>query len=387
MGDYPLSFCAKVIHTVSAVSEEASGPTYSIVRGCDSLIEQGQEVTLAALDWAPLSSAIPFLKTFPLGIGPSKLGRSPELHRWLNERAASRTVDVIHNHGLWMMPNVYPGLVARQQGIPLVVSPRGCLAPHAMRSGSAVKRLFWPLVQRPALAATSCFHATAESEYQDIRRMGFREPVAIIPNGIDIPRLDPKEHGVLRTLLFLGRIHPIKGLDMLLPAWKAVQAHFPGWQLRIVGPDNRGYRDKVTRLAEQLHLERVEFAGPLYGDNKFKAYRQADLFVLPSYTENFGVAVAEALASGTPTIVTKGAPWAGLKPLGAGWWVDTNAEALAECLKEALSQSPAHLEEMGRKGREWMMNDYSWQGVGQQFSTLYRWLVQGGDAPAFIRLD
>ena len=217
--------------------------------------------------------------------------------------------------------------------------------------------------------------------------MGFREPVAIIPNGIDIPRLDPKEDRVLRTLLFLGRIHPIKGLDMLLPAWKAVQAHFLGWQLRIVGPDNRGYLDKVKRLAEQLHLERVEFAGPLYGDNKFKAYRQADLFVLPSYTENFGVAVAEALASGTPAIVTKGAPWAGLKTQGAGWWVETSVEALVESLEVALSQTPAQLDKMGRNGRDWMMNDYSWQGIGQEYSNLYSWLVQGGEVPPFVRLD
>ena len=93
----------------------------------------------------------------------------------------------IHNHRLWMMPNVYPGLVARKHNVPLVISPRGTLSEWAFQHGSVVKRLFWPLVQKPALTATSCFHATAESEYKDIRRMGFRQPVAIIPNGIDIP--------------------------------------------------------------------------------------------------------------------------------------------------------------------------------------------------------
>ena len=221
-----------------------------------------------------------------------------------------------------MMPNVYPGQVARRYGLPLVVSPRGTLSEWAMHSGSAVKRLFWPLVQRPSLAATTCFHATAESEYEDIRRMGFRQPVAVIPNGIDIKELQPKSSSGGRTLLFLGRIHPIKGLDMLLPAWRAVQTKFPDWHLRIIGPDNGGYVEKMRRMAHDLKLERIEFCGSLYGQDKWDAYRNADLFVLPTYSENFGMAVAEALASAVPAIVTKGAPWEGLATENAGWWID-----------------------------------------------------------------
>lgn len=374
----------RVIHVVPAITNEASGPSYSVVRLCESLMDRRQDVRLAALDWAPMPSRPQFLQTFPFGLGPRRLGRSPEMRRWLSATAESRTVDLIHNHSLWMMPNVYPGQVAARYGIPLMISPRGTLSEWAMRSGSSLKRVFWPLIQRPALSSTTCFHATAESEYEDIRRMGFHQPVAIIPNGIDIPNLLPKVRGDLRTLLYLGRIHPIKGLDMLLPAWRAVQDRFSEWRLRIVGPDNSGYLAKMQQLASELELQRIEFAGPLHGEAKWRAYAQADLFVLPTYSENFGISVAEALAAGTPAIVTKGAPWRGLANQGAGWWIDIGVDSLVACLEDALSQSSIDLAEMGQRGRGWMAAEYSWPHIAQQMAETYRWVLKGGSKPEWV---
>ncbi len=381
MGD---NFSIRAIHIVPAISEEASGPSYSVVRLCESLIEQGQEVTLAVLDWADLPLPPPFLKIFPLGWGPRRLGRSPAMMQWLSETSRLGLVDLLHNHSLWMMPNAYPGLVAGRQGLPLVVSPRGTLSEWSMHSGSTLKRIFWPLVQKPTLAATSCFHATAESEYADIRRMGFRQPVAIIPNGIDIPNLPPKVSGESRILLFLGRVHPIKGLDMLLPAWQAVQARFPEWRLRIVGPDNGGYLAKMQRLAKKLLLERIEFSGALRGEQKWQAYQQADLFVLPTYSENFGISVAEALAAGTPAIVTKGAPWAGLEARGAGWWTDIGLDPLVACLEDALCRTTDDLNDMGLCGRSWMEENYSWASVGLKMTETYRWILNGSNKPECV---
>jgi glycosyltransferase involved in cell wall biosynthesis len=306
------------------------------------------------------------------------------MKRWLVGQAQSRSVDLIHNHSLWMMPNVYPGQVARRFGIPSVVSPRGTLSEWAIQSSSSIKRVFWPLLQAPALAATACFHATAESEYENIRRMGFRQPVAVIPNGIDIPDLAPKAPGAFRTMLFLGRIHPIKGLDILLPAWRAVQDRFPEWRLHIVGPDNGGYLAQMQRRAGELRLERVEFSGALFGEQKWQAYRQADLFVLPTYSENFGMSVAEALAAGTPAIVSKGAPWAGLDMRGAGWWIDMGLEPLVACLEDALARSTDALEEMGQRGRDWMEAEYSWAPVGRQMAETYCWILNSGNRPKWV---
>jgi glycosyltransferase involved in cell wall biosynthesis len=348
------------------------------------LIGEGVNTTLAALDWETIAKKPPFLKTFRLGGGPRRLGRSPEMKQWLSMMAASQSVDLIHNHSLWMMPNIYPGQVARRQNIPLMVAPRGTLSVWAMKSGTSVKRIFWPLVQRPALAATTCFHATAMSEYQDIRRMGFRQPVAIIPNGIDIPDLHPSVEKNDRTLLFLGRIHPVKGLDMLLPAWQVVQERFTEWKLRIVGPDNAGYLSQMKQMATVLNLERVEFTGPLFGPQKWQAYRDADLFILPTYSENFGMAAAEALAAGTPVIVSKGAPWSGLNTRQAGWWIDIGVGPLVACLELALAESPADLSARGLRGREWMKAEYSWQHIGRQMAETYEWILNGGTKPEWI---
>jgi glycosyltransferase involved in cell wall biosynthesis len=242
-------------------------------------------------------------------------------------------------------------------------------------------------MQGPVLHAASCFHATAESEYEDIRRLGFMQPVCILPNGIDVPPLAVRSMSGRRHLLFLGRIHPKKGLDILLRAWQAVERQFPDWDLHIAGPDNGGHLAEMQALAVQLRLARVNFLGPLYGEEKLCAYREAGMFVLPTHSENFGLTVAEALAAGTPAIVTKGAPWGGLVKEGAGWWINIGVDPLVACLEQALATPPEHLAEMGRAGREWMLRDYSWEPIGAQLSTVYRWLLEGGEAPSCLRLD
>ncbi|MCP9451546.1 MAG: glycosyltransferase [Nitrospira sp.] len=375
----------RAIHTVASITYEAGGLSYSVVRLCESLIKQGHDITLSVLNDPPRLSYPHFVRAFPMGIGPRKLGRSPAMARWLAREGSSRTVDILHSHSMWMMPNVYPGIVARRYRIPLIVSPRGTLSSWAMASGSFVKRFFWPLVQRPAISAAACFHATAESEYEDIRRLGFRQPVAIIPNGIDIPEPIPKREQPLRTLLFLSRIHPKKGLDLLLPAWQAVQDHFPAWRLVIAGPrDSDGYLEKMQALAAQLELKRLEFIGEVKGAQKWETYSQADLFVLPTYSENFGNVVAEALASGIPAIVSKGAPWAGLVEKRAGWWIDIGVAPLVSCLMQALALSSDQLSEMGQRGRRWMQEEFSWDCLGHRMTRTYEWIIHGGVKPAWV---
>ena len=375
----------RTTQVVSAISEEAAGPSYSVVRLCESLIANGQNVKLAVLDWTPMPSPPGFVMAFPLGFGPRRLGRSPEMCRWLFEQAKSRPVEIIHNHGLWMMPNVYPGAVAKKHDVPLVISPRGALSEWAFHHGSVVKPLFWSLVQKPALTATSCFHATSESEYNAIRRMGFHQPVAIIPNGIDIPLFSSKRLKIGRTLLFLGRVHPSKGLDILLPAWRAIQERFSEWRLVIAGPDNGGYLGKMQHLADELHLKRIEFVGLLKGERKWQAYQDADIFVLPTYSENFGMTVAEALAAGVPAIVSKGAPWQDLERKRAGWWIDIGVDPLVACLNEALTQTPDTLAKMGQRGRAWMQAEFSWKQVATMMDQTYLWILKGGTAPDWVK--
>ena len=380
----------QVMQVVPSVAHESSGVTYVVMSLCKSLNAKGLRIRLAALSGPPINKNPYSIHIFPPVFFMRRLGWSPEMHRWLQAEAMTGNIELIHNHGLWMMPNVYTGQVAKRSGTLLVVSPHGTLSAWAMQSGSFIKRFFWPLLQRPALDAVTCFHATSELEYKDIRRMGFRQPVAIIPNGIEIFSLEPKTRLEFRTLLFLGRLHPVKGLDMLLPAWQRVQHHFPEWRLQIVGPESGGYLAKMQDLAVELQLERIEFSGELLGEEKRNAYRQADLFVLPSYSENFGMSVAEAMAEGTPAIVTKGAPWNGLITYDTGWWIDIGVDSLERCLKNALQCSSETLEDMGMRGRHWMEAEYSWAHVGSQMAQTYRWLAEGQDSaikPDCVELD
>jgi len=375
------------VHVVPSIAEEASGTSYCVVRLCEALIDAGEAIRLAALDWAPLFSKPPFLDVFPIGNGPRRLGLSPEMRRWLRATAVAGQVDIIHNHSLWMMPNVYAGWATRGTKCHLVVSTHGTLSAWALSRSARVKRVFWPLLQRPALRHAACFHATSDDEYVDIRRAGFCQPVCIIPNGVDVSALEAKPSGRRRQLLFLGRIHPVKGIDLLLQAWHAVSQRFPDWDLRIIGPDNVGYLARMQTLSAELRLQRIEFCGPLYGNEKLRAYREAELFVLPTHSENFGVTVAEALAAGTPAIVTRGAPWAGLEQHGAGWWIEIGVDPLVACLEEALSRPRHELAARGIRGREWVRKEFSWGHVGAMMDQTYRWLLSGGDAPTWVRLD
>jgi len=377
----------RVVHVVGGVSEEASGPSYSVIRLCESLIDAGTDARVASLCGAKATAPRPYLDMFPAGLGPRRLGMSPRLGRWLDDAAGSHRCDVIHNHGVWMMPNVYAGRACRRySNCRLVVSPRGMLSRWALSFHPLRKRLFWHAFQRDALGGAACFHATADNEYEDVRRLGFTQPVCVLPNGIDVPPLVRHRPDDRRRLLFLSRVHPKKGVDILLRAWQAIEDRFPQWDLDIVGPDDQYYLPKMQALAARLLLKRVRFGGPLYGEDKLQAYRAADLFVLPTHSENFGLAVAEALAAGTPAIVTVGAPWAQLVSRHAGWWIDIGVDPLIGCFEEALSRSSEQLLRMGEAGREWMIDDYGWQRIGQQCATTYRWLMDGGETPPWIRL-
>jgi len=321
------------------------------------------------------------LRSFPI---LAALRLSPELKKALT--AAAPSADVIHNHGLWLMPNVYAGLAARQADRPFVVSPRGMLAPEALRLSRRKKRLFWALVQNQALAKAAAWHATSAVEAADIRNFGIRAPIAVIANGIDVNREAAQHVGGAqqRTVLFLSRLHPHKRLQNLIEAWSSVSAQRPEWRLTIVGPDEGGHRAELEGLARKRGAERISFLGAVYGERKNQVLASADLFVLPTKSENFGLAVAEALAAGVPAIVTKGAPWAGLETESCGWWIDHGVEPLKAALLEATALPASMRQEMGARGRAWMARDFSWDAVAQQMIALYCWVCGRGERPSFV---
>lgn len=374
-----------LVHVVPHISAEASGPSYSVPRLCQSLAGRGHKVTLSclragrdipgvALDVHP---QWPVLRHFAI---------SPD-HAWALAQAA-RQVDIVHNHSLWSMVNVASGWVVPGKGAKLVTSPRGTLSKWALSLSKRRKRLLWPM-QKRVLSKADLLHATSEEEYADIRRAGFAVPVAIVPNGIDLTEVLAArvDNGEQRTLLFLSRIHPTKGIERLLDAWAPLECSHPDWQLKIVGPGDADYIARLQAQANRIGARRAVFSGPMYGQDKATAYRNADLFVLPTHSENFGMAVAESLAYECPAIVSHGAPWAGLETEGCGWWISNDVESLRATLDVAMSLPRDELHGMGAKGRLWMQRDFSWEAIAGSMEAAYRWVIDGGAAPACVRLD
>lgn len=374
----------KAIQVVPYIGNEASGPAYSVVELCLALSCCNVDIALMTLtgkNCRNLNSINHFLCRRCSFF--YEFGFSYEMLKFL--LIFLQSSDILHNHSLWMMPNIYSIFVSKLSSKPVIVSPRGTLSSIAFHSGSFTKKIIWPLMQYPVLQKVDCFHATSFKEFEDIRSFGFKQPVSIIHNGIHIPKISKKQATFpVRTLLFLGRIHPIKGLELLLQAWKILQDKYIDWCLKIVGIGSLEYTKKIKDMAQSLCLKRVEFAGPRYGSEKWEVYRNSDLYILPSHSENFGVSVAEALAIGLPAIVTQGAPWSGLVDEQCGWWPEVNVPSIIDALNEALSQSPDRLSEMGSKGREWMRRDYSWAAIGSQMEDTYKWILYGGPKPACV---
>lgn len=374
----------RLTHVVPHINEEASGPTYAVPRLCQSLADCGHEVELSCL---AAKTAIPGinLDLHAQWRFPSRFAVSPSLAKSLYRKADH--VDIIHNHSLWSMVNVAAGCVVPGRHAKLITSPHGTLSPWALNRSRYIKSLLAPL-QWMALERADLLHATSEAEYFQIRDLGFKAPVALIPNGIDLPPMRTREHiPELRTLLFLSRIHPTKGIDRLLSAWKQLQDKFPDWQLVIAGGGEPEHVQDVRRLARSLKVNRVSFPGLVYGEEKSQLYAHADLFILPTHSENFGMVVAEALAHGCPAIVSQGAPWSGLKSEECGWWVSHDIETLTETLESAMQMPVSQLRAMGLQGRAWMERDFNWSTIGQQMDAAYRWLLNGGSCPTWVKQD
>lgn len=375
----------KVCQVLPGIGERASGPTYTVTSLCEALALQGHEVELHVLDLGAPQASSPrwALHVHPASRLLPRLGISPSFYRGL--RDAVGRCDVVHTHSLWMFPNFVSGFLRFPAGCRMLISPRGTISPWAWRRSRLRKLPVWLAAQRRAMRRADCFHATSQDEADAVRRLGLTQPVAVIPNGIDLPPLGEPTPQERRRLLFLSRIHPKKGLPTLLRAWAQVAPRFPDWELQVVGRDQLGHRAELERVRAELGVARVRFEGPVYGEAKARAFQEAELFVLPTHNENFGVVVAEALAHGVPAITTHGAPWSGLADEGCGWWIPHGVEPLARCLAEALACDRDALRSMGLRGRGWVERAFSWERVGAMTSETYAWLLGGGARPAWVQ--
>jgi poly(glycerol-phosphate) alpha-glucosyltransferase len=330
-------------------------------------------------------------------IGPKAFGFSRKLESQL--AAETKAGTVIHSHGLWMHPGIVARKVSRSAGSPLMISPHGMLEPWALENSRWKKRLAAWLFENKNLRSAGCLHALCKAEARNIRSYGLQNPVAVIPNGIDLAdfsSLPPYEaiernHPLLkgkRRMLFLSRIHPKKGLPHLLRAWQKLASKFPDWRLLVAGNDQLGHEAELKKLTSELGLlTSVIFLGPLYGEAKKQALAGADIFVLPSFSEGFSMAVLEAAACGLPVLLTPQCNFSELAEAKGAVEVQPDIEGCESGLRQLLSLSQDERKAMGSRGRELIQKAYTWPGIAARMINVYAWLLREGPKPDCVYVD
>jgi len=326
--------------------------------------------------------------------GPLRFGYSPDMRRYL--RSLSGRVDIVHVHGLWMYHGREARRLAAAGDVPLVISPHGMLDPWALRSSLLKKRAALWLYEKRNLREAACIHALCEAELKAVRALGLTNPVAVVPNGVDLPDTSdhnmpdpaPREWENRKVILFLSRVAPKKGLLNLMDAWYAARLGEQDWVLAIAGPDKNGHQAEVQKRIDTLGLNSsVRFVGPQYGAAKEAWLRRADAFVLPSLSEGFTMAGLEALAYGLPAILSHQCNFPEAEACGAALCVEPRPDALADALKGLAGLSDKERADMGRQGKALVERHYSWSRIAQRMLRVYAWLMHGGQAPDWIVIN
>jgi glycosyltransferase involved in cell wall biosynthesis len=305
-----------------------------------------------------------------------------------------RAANGVHIHGIWETHCAMAAGIARACKRPYIVSAHGMLEPWALRHKRFKKALYAALSETRRLQRAACLRALTEDEVDDYRRLGLTNPIAIVPGGIE-PQTSVNADLFLQTLpqlagkrivLFLGRLHPKKGVPLLIQAWARIAQQAEDAHLVIAGPDSENTLASLEKLTDELALRSsVTFAGMMSGELKWSALAASSLFVLPSYSEGFSVSVLEALAMSVPVVVTVPCHIREVAVHDCGWVIQPKLGPLESAIEEFLSLSPTQLAHMGERGRMLAHQRYHWSVVGKQMAEVYDWL-QGGSKPDTVEI-
>jgi glycosyltransferase involved in cell wall biosynthesis len=376
----------KILHVVSSIDISTGGPARSITSLLQELSKDGLEVHLMAG-----ISSNPIITELSDDFGRVHLLNTNLIGSFKNYTKVLERIkpSLIHIHGVWQLPCHQLAKWARNNNVPYIISPRGMLEPWSLNQSSLKKKLALFLYQKNDLKHAAVVHTTSEMESRNFQKLGLNESTMVIPNGISLSQYSInkiKAPQLKRTLLFLSRIHEKKGIEILISAWQRIPAKYKReWQVRIVGEGDPNYMNSLIALVQTLNLsDEIQFIGPKYGPEKIDEYQNADLFVLPTHSENFGMVIAEALASGLPVITTKGTPWGEIITHNCGWWISLNVDNLVSTLENVMSLSDIERIQMGLRGRSLIEEKYSINAVAEKMSLLYKWLLKGGPIPNFV---
>jgi glycosyltransferase involved in cell wall biosynthesis len=370
----------------------SGGGIYEVVRrSALELYRRGSSVSVFGLSdehfaedceaWKPVAVSVFRHK------GYKSFGYAPDLLPALQSAAP----DILHNHGLWMYPSVASFRWSKLTRKPYIVSTHGMLDPWAIMHSSWKKKLAGVMYEYRHLTNATCLHALCSSESDAIRRYGLSNPVCVIPCGIDLPLLSltpPQQQE--KVLLFLGRLHPKKGLMNLLTAWQLLHRDRRAaaeWQLWIAGWDQGHHEEELRKQCAEYDLESsVRFVGPKFGTEKDSLLRSAAAFVLPSFSEGLPVSILEAWAYGLPVVMTRACNLMQGFAAGAAVCIEPTAPAIARGLSDIMAMSAVERFTMGMCGRRLVEREFSWAGYAEQMSSVYSWVSGAGPKPTCIDL-
>jgi glycosyltransferase involved in cell wall biosynthesis len=386
----------KIMAIVCGMDRASGGLSQAIRSLYEELARLGAHVRLYAMDNSgklddkvvpdPALIQTTLIPTY--GNAALRFNWSTNFKRRVSDDVKTGRPDIIHNHGVWTQPNHVASVISRQSCIPLVLSAHGMLTPWALQYRKWKRTLALKLYQQKDLDTAYILHATSDIEAAGYRAFGLKQPIVVIQNGIEIPEW--KEKSQLgkdkREILFLSRIHPKKGLLNLVKAWSVLRPK--GWRVLVAGPDEDGHRADVEAATIGAGVNNdFEFLGEVDGQGKWDLYRRADVFVLPTFSENFGLVVPEALSCGTPVITTTGAPWKELETHNCGWWIDIGVDALVMALRKAMEAPDEERFGMGRRGRELVQGKYTWPVAAVGMMNVYQWILEGESRPGSVLMD
>ena len=392
----------KVGFLVGSVSREAGG-LFQSVRGLAKAVASAN-ATASVFSISDEKSAVDSLEWQPLSVHAFR----PRFRAWgysnqLLPALLRADLDILSTHGLWKYCSVASHQWHRRSGRPYIVHPHGMLERWALQNAKWKKQIAALLYEDTHLRDAACLRALCEAEAQSIRVYGMRNPICIIPNGVDLP--DLVESSALeveslpfqkfaqgrKVLLYLGRLHPKKNVANLVRAWKQTLESHPltleNWVLAIAGWDQGGYERELKKLSSDDGLPAsVSFLGPLFGQEKEAAYRVCDAFILPSLSEGLPMTVLEAWAHAKPVLMTPECNLPEGFAAGAALQIGTSPEEIAAGLKQLSEMTDDDRRTMGARGRTLVATKFSWPRIGEQMQSVFEWVLGGGPTPQSVRL-
>lgn len=318
--------------------------------------------------------------------GPSSLGYSSSIKELIG------VPDIQHIHGIWMYHSRVNRQLALKNGVPYVISPHGMLDKWAVGNSRWKKKLVGWLYENSHLRDASCIHALCESEAASIRKFGLKNPICVIPNAVDLPVLSavckkPKTNSSEKRLLFLGRLHPKKGIEELFQAFASLEsAYRDRWRLVIAGWGD-DYQPDLVSQARSLNIEdKVDFVGPKFGEAKADLFRECDAFTLPSFSEGLPMAVLEAWSYAMPSLITNACNLPEGQRASATITCHSGAEGVKSGLLELFSLSESAQTEMGSRARMLVEEKFTWPIVSMEMKKVYQWLLRKSDRPNCVRM-